>query len=101
MAKSTPMVTTVVSMPDFTSILSMPMTALSRWKKASMMMEKVVRITSMRMPKTTSSSEGNMVTKKEASASSATVSTELSNTGMEKPPPDRSCRWRAVARPKV
>ena len=77
------------------------MTDLSTWKSASMMMEKLVRITSMSTPKTTSSSEGSMVTKKDASASSATVSAELSNTGMEKPPPDSSCRWRAVASPKV
>ena len=77
------------------------MTDLSTMKSASMRIEKLVRITSMSTPKTTSSSEGSMVTKKDASASSATVSAELSNTGMEKPPPDSSCRWRAVARPKV
>ena len=100
-AKSTPMVTTVVSMPDFTSILSTIMIDFMIWKKASMRTEKLVLMTSLRMPKTTSSSEGNMVIAKTASSLSADVSAVVGKVGAEKPPPLCSCSRRAVARPNV
>jgi len=100
-AKSTPMVTTVVSMPLFKSILSTIMTLLSTIKSASMSTEKLVLMMSPRMPKTTSSSEGTIVMMKTAASLSAEVSAALENEGAAKPPPLCSCSRRAVSKPNV
>jgi len=100
-AKSTPMVITVVNIPDFTNIFSTIMIDFMIWKKASMRIEKLVLMMSPSTPKITSSSEGNMVMAKTASSLSADVSTVVGNVGAEKPPPLCSCSRRAVASPKV
>ena len=100
-AKSTPMVTTVVSIPDFTSIFSTIMTLFNTMNRASMSTEKLVLIMSPRTPKTTSRREGTIVMKKTESSFSADVSAVVGNVGAEKPPPLCSCSRRAVANPKV
>ena len=63
--------------------------------------EKLVRITSISTPKTTSSSEGTIVMKKTASSLSAVVSTSFEKEGAAKSPPLCACSRRAVASPKV
>ena len=95
------MVTTVVSIPDFRSILSTIIIDLSTMKSASMSTEKLVLMMSPRTPKTTSSSEGTIVMKKTENSLSADVSAVVSKEGAEKSPPLCSCRRRAVASPNV
>jgi hypothetical protein len=99
--KSTPMVIMVVSIPDFTSILSTIMMLLSTMKSASMSTEKLVLMMSPRTPKTTSSSEGTIVMMKTESSLSAVVSEPVEKLGAANSPPLCSCSRRAVARPNV
>lgn len=100
-AKSTPMVTTVVSIPLFTSIFSTIMIDFSTVNRASMSTEKLVLMMSPSTPKTTSSKEGTIAITKTARSLRAVVSAVVGNVGAANPPPLCSCNRRAVASPNV
>ncbi len=103
-AKSTPIPTNVVIMPDLISILRTPSAVRITVKSASAMTEKLVRITSATIPKKTSARvEPSETVSIERSCSDST------STAVSKPSPSTVVDWsplsslsrRAVARPKA
>ena len=99
--KSTPRPTSVVNIPDLTTVLSMPIIFLYKMKSPSMITEKLVCSTSQTTPKETSLSMALIVMKKLEKLSIPSTSASVENAGMKGVPPLSSLRRRAVAGPKT